>query len=332
MTVRASAFWVVEPGAGELREEVLPDRGPADVTVRTVCTGISRGTESLVFAGRVPPSEYERMRAPFQAGDFPGPVKYGYLNVGVVEEGPAGYLGRLVFCLYPHQTRYVVPASAVTVLPEDVPAARGVLLGTVETAVNALWDAPPLLGDRITVIGAGMVGCCVARLAAGYPGVRVTLIDVDPGRASVAAALGVDFGLPEDAPGHQDLVFHASGSGAGLGRALDIAGFEAVVVELSWYGSDPVTVGLGGAFHANRLTVRASQVGRIAPPRRESHSFADRRQLAAELLRDNAFDSLISGDSPYADLPQVLADITAGRRNALCHIICYPEESVPCSP
>src|SRR6201993_4377702 len=197
----AHAFWLREPGFGEIRQVGLPEPGPGDVVVRTLRSGISRGTETLVFRGAVPPAERTRMRAPFQEGDFPGPVKYGYLNVGAVEEGPAELRGRIVFCLYPHQTAYVVPAGAVAVVPEGVPASRAVLAGTVETAVNALWDAGPLVGDRVAVVGAGMVGCCVARLLQQFPAVRVTLVDVDPGRASVAAALGVDFALPEDADG-----------------------------------------------------------------------------------------------------------------------------------
>ena len=184
---------MTEPGRGEIRPVTLPEPGPDEVLVRTLHTGVSRGTETLVFGGRVPESQYAAMRAPFQEGDFPGPVKYGYLNVGVVERGPAGLVGRTVFCLYPHQTSYVVPASAVTVVPDGVPPARAVLAGTVETAVNALWDARPLVGDRVAVVGAGMVGCCVARLMAGVPGATVTLVDVDESRAAVAAALGVGF-------------------------------------------------------------------------------------------------------------------------------------------
>src|SRR5215831_1003783 len=204
----AHAFWLREPGCGEIRAVGLPEPGPGDVVVRTVRSGISRGTETLVFRGAVPPDERARMRAPFQEGDFPGPVKYGYLNVGTVEEGPSELRGRTVFCLYPHQTEYVVPAGAVAVVPDDVPPARAVLAGTVETALNALWDAPPLVGDRVAVVGAGMVGCCVARLLARFPGVRVTLVDVDPGRANVAAALGAEFALPDEAAGGLDLVFH----------------------------------------------------------------------------------------------------------------------------
>jgi threonine dehydrogenase-like Zn-dependent dehydrogenase len=265
------------------------------------------------------------MRAPFQDGDFPAPVKYGYLNVGVVEAGPPGLLSRTVFCLYPHQTAYVVPASAVLPVPDDVPARRAVLAGPVETAVNALWDAPPLVGDRITVIGAGMIGCCVARLHAGIPGVQVTLVDVDAGRAQQAAAIGVDFAGPAEAPDRQDLVFHASASGAGLQRAIDLLAPEGTVVELSWYGDRDVAVSLGGAFHSQRLGVRASQVGVVAPARRSTRTLTDRRALALDLLRDPYFDSLLSGTSPFQELPALLPRIADGSVPALCHTISYAE-------
>ncbi len=241
----AHAFWLRAPGFGEIRPVTLPEPGRDDVMVRTLRSGVSRGTETLVFRGGVPPGQYAAMRAPFQEGDFPGPVKYGYLNVGAVEQGPAELRGRTVFCLYPHQTAYVVPAGAVTVVPEGVPPARAVLAGTVETAVNALWDAAPLLGDRVAVVGAGMVGCCVARLLSRFPAVQVTLVDVDAGRADVAAALGVDFALPADAADGRDLVVHASATSAGLQRSLDLLAPEGTVIDLSWYGDAEVRLVAG---------------------------------------------------------------------------------------
>jgi threonine dehydrogenase-like Zn-dependent dehydrogenase len=263
------------------------------------------------------------MRAPFQEGDFPGPIKYGYLNVGTVEQGPAELRGRTVFCLYPHQTAYVVPADAVTVVPEGVPPARAVLAGTVETAVNALWDAAPLIGDRITVVGAGMVGCCVARLLSLLPGVQVTLVDVDARRADVAAALGVDFALPDGASDGRDLVIHASATSAGLQRSLDLLVPEGTVIDLSWYGDTEVRLSLGGAFHAGRLGIRASQVGTLSPARRGRRTQADRLALALELLRDPAFDVLVTGQSRFCDLPDVMARLADGTLQALCHNITY---------
>ncbi|MEV4762156.1 NAD(P)-binding protein [Micromonospora chokoriensis] len=325
MNREAYACWVREPGAAEIRPVTLPAPGPDEVLVRARYSGVSRGTETLVFAGRVPPDQYAAMRAPFQDGDFPGPVKYGYLSVGVVEQGPADLLGRTVFCLHPHQSAYVVPATAVVPVPDGVPPARAVLAGTVETAVNALWDAAPLIGDRVTVIGAGMVGCCVAALLARYPGVDVQLVDTDARRAGVAGALGVEFAQPADASGDRDLVVHASATAAGLQRSLDLLAPEGTVVELSWYGDRPVQVSLGGSFHSGRLTVRSSQVGMVAPARRGRRSYADRLALALDLLDDPAFDALITGASRFTELPDVLAGLSTGDLPALCHLITYDD-------
>ncbi|MEU0155386.1 zinc-dependent alcohol dehydrogenase [Micromonospora fulviviridis] len=325
MTGDARAFWLRAPGEGELRPVALAPPGPGEVLVRARYSGVSRGTETLVFTGRVPADQYATMRAPFQEGDFPAPVKYGYLSVGTVEEGPAELRGRTVFCLHPHQTAYVVPADAVVVVPDRVPAARAVLAGTVETAVNALWDAAPLVGDRATVLGGGMVGCCVAAVLARFPGVHVELVDADPARAGVAAALGVDFALPADAASDRDLVVHASASAEGLQRALDLLRPERSVLELSWYGDRPVTLALGGAFHSKRLGIRSSQVGTVSP-RRADRSYADRLALALDLLADPVFDALLTGRSRFADLPDVLDRLASGRLPALCHLITYDEE------
>ncbi|MFH8251867.1 zinc-binding alcohol dehydrogenase [Microbacterium sp. B2969] len=317
---RATAFWVDRPGSGMLRDEDVPDPGPSDVLVRTLWTGISRGTESLVFRGAVPASERDRMRAPFQAGDFPAPVKYGYLSVGVVERGD-GLEGSTVFALYPHQSAYVVPAASVAVVPDRVPPRRAVLAGAVETAVNVLWDAAPLVGDRIAVVGAGMIGCAVARLARGIPGADVVLVDVDPAKAAVCERLGVLFATPGDAPRDRDLVVDASASEEGLQLALDAAATEGEVVVASWFGDRPVRLDLGAAFHSRRLTIRSSQVGMVAPRRRGTRTTADRLALALDLLRDDAFDALLTDDSSWRDLPDVMAAIASGGAPGLCHTI-----------
>ena len=322
----ALAFWLREPGAGEIRSTTLPEPRQGDVVVRTLFSAVSRGTESLVFRGGVPPSQYAAMRAPFQEGDFPGPVKYGYLNVGVVEQGPAGLRDRTVFCLHPHQTRYVVPAASVTPVPDGVPAERAVLAGTVETAVNALWDAAPLLGDRVTVVGGGMVGCSVARLVARFPGVDATLVDVDGGRADVAAALGVGFALPADAEDGRDLVVHTSATSAGLQLSLDLLRPEGRVIDLSWYGDGEVRLSLGGAFHSGRLGILASQVGTVAAARRGHRSPAERLALALDLLRDRSFDALLTGSSRFDELPDVMARLADGSLPSICHTITYDEE------
>lgn len=325
MRGEALAFWVREPGEGEIRPIQLPEPGSGEVMVRTLRSGISRGTETLVFRGGVPESQYAAMRAPFQEGNFPGPVKYGYLNVGVVEHGPPDLRGRTVFCLYPHQTAYVVPARAVVPVPDDVPPVRAVLAGTVETAVNALWDAAPLVGDRVTVVGAGMVGCCVARLLARFPGVEVTVVDTDPAKAEVVQGLGASFESPSEAADGRDLVVHTSATSTGLQLSLDLLALEGVVLDLSWYGDAEVRLSLGGAFHSGRLAIRASQVGTVSLARRGSRTHADRLALALELLRDPGFDALITGASPFAELPALMSKLAEGKMPALCHTVSYDE-------
>ncbi|WP_433454050.1 zinc-dependent alcohol dehydrogenase [Streptomyces sp. CA-142005] len=325
MNRSARAFWLRSPGHGELRDITLAEPAEDEVVVRALYSGVSRGTETLVFRGGVPESQHAVMRAPFQEGDFPGPVKYGYLSVGQVEEGPAELVGRTVFCLYPHQSRYVVRVNAVTVVPERVPAERAVLAGTVETAVNALWDAAPLIGDRIAVVGGGMVGCSVAALLARFPGVRLQLVDADPARAKTAEALGVNFATPDSALGDCDLVVHASATEAGLTRALQLLAPEGTVVELSWYGDRRVALPLGEAFHSRRLTVRSSQVGTVSPAARAGRGYAERMALALDLLADPALDALITGESAFEQLPDVMPQLASGEIPALCHRIRYAE-------
>ena len=321
--MHARAFWTVEPGRGEIRAAPLRSPGPGEVLVQALRSGISRGTESLVFRGLVPASQWTAMRCPFQEGEFPGPVKYGYASVGRVVSGPAELQGRRVFCLHPHQDRYVVPMDAVTPLPDAVSDSRGVLAANMETAVNGLWDATPRLGDRIAVVGAGVVGCIVAALAARLPGVRVELIDTDPRRAAVAARLGCAFAAPAEATGDADLVIHASGSPEGLATALGLAGFEATVLEMSWYGDRTVAAPLGEAFHARRLTLRSSQVGAVATAQRARWSHRRRMSLALDLLADPVFDVLLTGESPFEDLPATLARLANTPDGALCHVVTY---------
>jgi threonine dehydrogenase-like Zn-dependent dehydrogenase len=319
----ARAFWVAAPGRGEIRPEPLPAPTKDDVVVRARYSGISRGTEALVFRGRVPASEYQRMRAPFQGGDFPAPVKYGYASVGEIERGPRELEGRTAFVLYPHQTRYVVPSASVHLLPQSVPAGRAVLAANLETAINGLWDADPRIGDRVVVVGGGTVGCLVAWLASRIPGCQVELVDVNPRRGDVARALGVRFSSPDKVSDDADVVVHASGSAAGLALAFHAAGFEARIVELSWYGSGEVPVALGGSFHSRRLTLLSSQVGSVARAQRSRWDTRRRMQLALDLLAHDELDALITGESRFDDLPEVMASLASSPGDALCHRIRY---------
>jgi hypothetical protein len=323
--MQSLAFWITGPGCGELRTETLPTVAPGELRIRALYSGVSRGTESLVFAGHVPPSEYARMRAPFQAGQFPAPVKYGYASVGRVEEGPAERVGTLVFCLFPHQQHYVAPEAAVHSVPAAVPAARAILAANLETAVNGVWDSGVGPGDRVSVIGAGSVGCLAAWLISRIPGCEVELVDLNPRRREVAARLGVRFARPDIAREDSDVVLHASGSSDGLALALRVAAFEATVVELSWYGDRAITVPLGQAFHSQRLTLKSSQVGTVADSRRARWTHARRMALALSLLAAPELDVLINSESRLDELPQVMSRLASSPGDVIMHRVNYED-------
>jgi len=324
--MRARALWTVGPGRCELREEDIAVPGPEQVLVKSIVSGISRGTERLVLAGRVPRSQWQAMRAPLQAGEFPFPVKYGYATVGAVEAGPEGLSGRRIFCLHPHQDRFLAPVALCAPVPDGVPERRAVLAANMETAVNVLWDAAPLAGERALVIGAGVVGLLIGFLLARMPGLDVAITDIDPRRAAAAAALGLAFAAPDAAPGERDLVIHATADPAGLRRALSLAAFEGRIVEASWYGEREAALPLGEAFHARRLRLLSSQVGAVAPAMRGRRSHAQRLALALSLLADDRLDALLGPETPFEQLPAALPGLLeppAGQAAPLCPVVVY---------
>lgn len=306
------ALWITGPGQTELRDGPLGD----GIEIRAEYSGISRGTESLVLAGKVPQSEWNRMACPLQSGSFPFPVKYGYSAVGRTRDGTR------VFCLHPHQDVFTAPADMAIPIPDAVPSSRAILAANMETALNVIWDALAAPGDRITIVGAGVVGALAAYIAARIPATEVTLIDINPAREALAAALGCRFALPAEAPENGDLAIHTSASAEGLKTAIACAGFEAKVIEASWYGDRDTPIPLGGAFHSQRLQIIGSQVGHVPPARRARWPYRRRMETALALLADPALDALISGQTEFSDLPARYADILADP-GTLCHRINY---------
>lgn len=323
MTDPARALWTIRPERVQWRATQLDPPAPGELQLRALMSGLSRGTERLIFQGQVPKTEWGRMRCPFQEGEFPFPVKYGYAMVGQVEAGPAYLIGQRMFSLYPHQSLFNIPAEAAIPLPAALPTARAVLAPQMETALNATWDAEPRAGDRIAVVGAGVIGLLTAYLCARSGG-AVTVIDINPARSGVAHALGLDFAAPHDAPTDCDLVFHASATSAGLNLALSLAAFEATVVELSWYGDKQVGADLGGPFHSRRLTLKASQVGHVAPSHRADWDHRRRLTEALSLCADPRLDALVSRSTPLIDIPERLGAILDDP-DTLCHLIQYEE-------
>lgn len=319
----AQALWYTAPGKAEMRQETLAPVGQGEARVRALFGALSRGTEALVFAGRVPESEHQRMRAPLMGGNFPFPVKYGYATVGEIEEGPSDLRGRSVFALHPHQSRFNIAATLAVVLPDNIPPQRAVLAANMETALNAVWDAGVGPADRVAIVGAGAVGALVASLCSKIPGADVTLVDINPVRGELAEKLGVRFAKPEAAKGDCDIVFHTSGSAAGLATAIALAGEEATVLEMSWYGDMSVAASLGGAFHSRRLRLISSQVGQIAPSHRPRWTHARRLAAAVAMLADARLDALLAPAVAFQDLPKKLPAILDPKSGTLCQLIAY---------
>jgi hypothetical protein len=319
---QAQALWYVAPGQAEIRAETLPGPAAGEARLTAVASALSRGTERLIFAGRVPESEFERMHAPFMSGAFPFPVKYGYAMVARVEHGPAALKGRHAFALYPHQTAFNLPVENIIPLPDGLPPERAVLGANMETALNAIWDAGAGPADRIAVVGAGVLGLLVARLAVAMRA-DVTVVDTNPQRAAVAAQLGAAFALPEKAPDNCDVVVHTSASATGLATALRLAGDEATVLELSWYGTNDVKIPLGDVFHSRRLKLISSQVGKVAPSRRPRWDYRRRLTAALALLNDPTLDALLAPPVAFGDLPTRLPDILTPQSGVLCQVVRY---------
>lgn len=317
------ALWYVAPGKAELRAATIGDPNANQVRVRTLYSGLSRGTERLIFEGKVPEAEWSRMKAPAQEGEFPFPVKYGYSAVGVVEEGPTALKGKTVFVLYPHQDRFVVPAERAFIIPDDIPARRATLAANMETALNILWDGGAQPADRIVIVGGGIVGMLVASLASRLPGADVTLVDVEPSRAAIAAKLNTRFALPDDAPGEADLVIHTTASAAGLSLALKLAGIEGTIVEASWFGTGMVSVPLGDAFHSRRLRLISSQVGNVCASRAKRWTTRRRLEAAIGMLSDPRLDALLGEEVPFAELPQQLSRLLSPQAPGLGALVRY---------
>jgi threonine dehydrogenase-like Zn-dependent dehydrogenase len=319
----ARAVWYTKPGVVEIRAETLKAPTLEEARVRTQFTGISRGTERLILSGAVAPSEWERMRAPLQGGDFPFPVKYGYCATGVVEIGPKDLIGKIVFCLHPHQDVFNAPTSMLVPVPDGVSARRATLAANVETALNALWDAGSGPADKITIVGAGVIGLLVGALAARLPGAEVTIVDVDTSRKLIAESLGATFAAPDAAPIDCDVVFHTSVTQAGLNTAIKCAGNEGTIIELSWYGEKPVTIDLGGPFHSKRLKLISSQVGQVSPSRRPRWTYRRRLEAALNLLKDARLDALVADQIKFDDCATALPALLDGRTSGFAPVIAY---------
>lgn len=317
----AQALVYCAPGEARIDTVDLPPQG---IRVMTRFSGISRGTERLIFNGLVPEAEHDRMRAPLQSGDFPFPVRYGYAATGTVDDPTTDLHGREVFCLHPHQTAFRAPQAMVLPIPRNVPASRAILAANMETALNAIWDARLRPGSKCLVVGAGLLGWLITALLSRRPDLSVDITDIRTDTGVKADDFSVNFMTPDRTNScSYDVAFHTSASSAGLQSALDALNFEGRVIELSWYGVRETQINLGGNFHANRLSILCSQVGHVAPTHRHAVTHRDRLARALTALDDPRLDLLITHEVHFRDLPESLPRLLADDAPGIATRIVY---------
>lgn len=312
----------------------LPPFNSQSVRIKTLYSGISRGTESLVFNGLIPESEWQTMRCPHQSGAFSFPISYGYSVVGkVIETGPEitkMFPGDIVFVLHPHQEQIVAQGDMVRPVPEEIPAMRAVLAANMETALNGVWDGGVDVHHKVSVIGGGVVGLLTAYLANKVTEATVSVIDINPNKQEIAEKLGLRFATPDDAPAEQDIIFNTSSSETGLQCGLDHLAFEGSLIEMSWYGDKPVQLSLGGRFHSQRLKIISSQVGHVSPSKRTTHGYEGRMAEVMQWLADPLLDHLLEEEIAFKALPDVLPEIFSKESDILCQVVRYGEEKDAC--
>ena len=307
------AYWVVSPNEGAIQP--VPDPTPVlpgHSLVRAVAAGISPGTERLVASGRISADQDTVMGCRYMEGSFALPVKYGYSLVGI---GITGALqGHRVFTMHPHQTLACVQDDHTVILPDHIGDARATLFPNLETAVNGVWDAALRPAEQAVVVGAGPVGLLLAFVLRRETGTPTIVMEPDADRAAFAADLPWvgEVLSPQDADGAHDVALHASGSPAGLQSALDTVGFEGRVIDLSWYGSTPVTLDLGTAYHHDRKRIQASQVGTVAPNHRGPDGHRVRNEAVLDLLKDDGLDALMARPEPFHQLPTLMQRVYSG--------------------
>jgi 2-desacetyl-2-hydroxyethyl bacteriochlorophyllide A dehydrogenase len=328
MTEHAVLF--TSPGEVTLTEVERSAPGPGEVAVETTVSGISPGTETLVYRGEVPDELPADSELSTIEGDLSFPVEYGYAAAGrVVETGEdvaADWLDRRVLAFHPHRTQFCAATDHVVALPDDVSTEESAVLPSVETATNLVLDAEPRVGERAVVFGAGVIGLCTTAILSQFPLESLVVVEPIAARRERATRLGADRAVtPDEAttlfehdePSGADLAVEVSGQPAALDDAIAVVGFDGRVVVGSWYGSKPCNLDLGGRFHRDRIDIVSSQVSTIASELR------GRCSTALERLRHLDIDTIITDRIPVDRAADAFERIESSPEDTLQVLLCH---------
>lgn len=324
----AESFWIRKKNNSFIKKHSISIPQNNEVLVKTIYSGISYGTEKIVYSGNVPKSQRSLMRCPYQEGEFGSNVKYGYMNVGKVMNGPSKLVNRYVYTLYPHQTQYVLPLEELTFIPKLIPIKRCLLTANMETAINAMWDTLPTCGDKILIIGAGIVGFLMAYILMTIIGIEILLIDTDKEKSKIAKIFGIKFSCSIPKSYNANIIYECSGNPSVIDILSSHVNDETVICIMSWYGNSVSNINFGNEFFSKRTKILFSQVAKVSHNRDKYWNNKKRKDLAISLLNDDKLDNLIEKDMiSFHDLPEFFSN-TARHNKFFCKVIDYGEENV----
>ena len=331
------SLWFEAPGRVGVRRSPLPEPGPGEARVRASVSAISTGTERAAFRGRLDPGwARDETLGALREGGFRYPFQYGYASVGVVDRvgpppaagSPPGArlrAGERVFGFVPHQSVFCAPAPELLRVPRGLPDERAALFPYLETAVNLLLDGAPRVGDRVAVVGQGVLGLSLTALLARFPLGGLVTVEPRGERRELSRAFGAPASVPPEGAeeavrselgGGAERVFEVSGHRAGLDLAIRLAAREGRVVAGSWLAGGTTELDLGGWFHRGRVGIVSSQVSRL-PPLGPSWTVGRRRELAWSLLAGIPLESLVTDRFPLAEAERAYARLDGGEALAV---------------
>lgn len=325
--MQSKSLWFKNQFHAVMETEMLPVLPPNkkknSCLIKTLFTAISPGTEYLVYSGGVPKKLYVEMRCPYMGGDFSFPIKYGYSLVGQVLDGPTSLKGKLIHTLHPHQDYARISAEDVYVIPDGISPQRATLASNMETALNAIWDSGVNIGDKVLIVGFGIIGSLIARILSFIPQVEVDVLDVQPAKITLIEQLGFSI-YKEEKEKKYDLAFHTSGSGPGLQTSINNVGLEGKIIETSWYGDKEVNLCLGETFHSQRKLIISSQVSHLPACKSARWDYKRRKEVVFQLLLHPEFDAHITHTIAFHNLPKLFQSLKKNRCQELSYLVYYP--------
>jgi len=320
---KVRSLWHLSDSQSVIKENTAQNPSPSFLKIQSHFSLISTGTERLVACGEVPGSVHDDMKVPYMEGAFPFPIKYGYSLVGkVITEGHS-MTGKLVHAMHPHQDFCLINESDLFEIHSNIPAQRATLASNLETALTAVWDAQVNIGDRVLIVGFGLIGSLIARLLSFIPAIYFQIIEIDKERIQHAEKLGFPVSAILRKHSKFDIAFHTSATAEGLQTCIDGVGLEGKIIELSWYGKKPVKINMGGSFHSQRKQIISSQVGKLPSKYNARWDMKRRKKVVFELLENALFDQQITHFIKFVDTPTFFADLRAGKAKGLAYCIEY---------